>query len=105
MTRFMADQQLRKDYQAASKRVLPRAWSGFSHKAWAERYAHQELDLEEALGGICWDYKDRPIVAATALLLEHLAGIDLCNPTVYRKAVADGFRQVADMIEEGSRAR
>lgn len=104
MNRFMADTALRKDYQVASKRVLPHAWGGFDHKAWAERYAHQEHDLEEALGGICWDYPDRPIVAATALLLENLAGIDLHNPTAYRKTVADGFRQVADMIEESTRA-
>lgn len=104
-TGLAADLQNR--YANACTRVLPaatrRRYIGWTPTDWARRYAHREPHVEEALGGICWNYPDRAIVCATMMLLDSLAGPDLINPKGQRRALANGFRNIADMIEQDNR--
>ena len=87
----------------ACSRVLPpatrRRFVGWSANEWALHYAKREPHVEEALGGICWDYPDRAIVCAAIMLLDCLAGPDWNDVEGQRRALAKGFRNIADMIE------
>lgn len=104
-TGLTADLQNR--YANACTRALPaatrRRYIGWTPTDWARRYAHREPHVEEALGGICWNYPDRAIVCATMMLLDSLAGPDFIDPDGQRRALAKGFRNIADMIEQDNR--
>lgn len=104
-TGLAADLQNR--YANACARVLPtatrRRYIGWTPTDWARHYAHREPHIEEALAGICWNYPDRAIVCATMMLLDSLAGPDFVDPEGQRRALAKGFRNIADMIEEDPR--
>lgn len=94
---------LQNRYANAATRALPaaarRRYIGWTPTEWADHYARREPHLEDALSGICWDYSDRAIVCATAMLLDGLAGPDFHDPVAQRKALAQGFRNIANMIE------
>lgn len=91
-------------YVNACTRVLPAStrgrYIGWTPTEWARHYGEREPNVEDALGGICWNYSDRAIVCATAMLLDSLAGPDLHDPQGQRKALAKGFRNIADMLVE-----
>lgn len=85
-------------FHDAVERALPQLHPD-SRAGWVRHYAEHERDIEQALGGICWDYRDRPVVCATVLLLDRLAGVDPFGPKAYRKTIADGYRALADQLD------
>lgn len=95
---------LQNRYANAATRALPaaarRRYIGWTPTEWARHYAEREPNVEDALGGICWSYSDRETVCATMMLLDCLAGPDLVNRQGQRKALAKGFRNIADMLVE-----
>ena len=95
--------ELQQRFTEACNRAHPGRRYAYPASDWADYYAHREPILEEALGGICWDFRDRAIVAATTQILHSFAGTDLEHPKRHRAALAASLRTIADMIEEDPR--
>lgn len=96
-TGLMSD--LQSNYHAACIKVLgPNADADYA-QWWARRYAERENAIEDALGGICWDYPDRPNVCAAMMLLNEYAGVDMFNPQGHRAEIAKAFRRLANLID------